>query len=110
MDVYLPRDEAFLRIKQVTLLAKTFYSMINGLKPALEAIVPDTKLHVPHLSTTDDVPNKGTWNLNTLLPKLIDFVVDKGVDILPLASSENFGSKSHKLPHMLIRQCLINFV
>lgn len=89
LNVYVPRDETFLEIKQVNMLAKAVSWMLHCVVPTLEA---DTNLCSSHLSKTNNL-SKHTWNLNTLLRRLVDFVAHKVVDVLP-SPSQTFNGKN----------------
>ncbi|XP_022148734.1 linoleate 13S-lipoxygenase 2-1, chloroplastic-like [Momordica charantia] len=89
LNVYVPRDETFLEIKQVNMLAKAVSWMLHCVVPTLEA---DTNLCSSHLSNTNNL-SKHTWNLNTLLRRLVDFVAHKVVDVLPSPSQTFNGDK-----------------
>ncbi|ESR59202.1 hypothetical protein CICLE_v10018178mg, partial [Citrus x clementina] len=77
---YVPRDEAFSRIKQATFSAKTLYSLLHGLIPAIKAAFGVNKdLGFPYFTAVDTLFNQGIalppqeqeefWGRN--LPELI---------------------------------------
>ncbi|GAY49899.1 hypothetical protein CUMW_122570 [Citrus unshiu] len=77
---YVPRDEAFSRIKQATFSAKTLYSLLHGLIPAIKAAFGENKdLGFPYFTAIDTLFNQGIalppqeqeefWGRN--LPELI---------------------------------------
>ncbi|KAJ4724171.1 Lipoxygenase [Melia azedarach] len=89
-DFYVPRDEAFSEIKQLTFSAKTVYSVLHALVPSLETAIVDTNLGFPYFTAIDSLFNEGVnlpppqkeglWN--TLLPRLVKAISDTGDDIL----------------------------
>ncbi|XP_038901392.1 linoleate 13S-lipoxygenase 2-1, chloroplastic-like [Benincasa hispida] len=95
---YVPRDEAFSPIKQTTFSVRTLNSLLNGLIPALESVSTDSNIRFPHFPAIDNlfdngVPlpkSQGGWKLATLLPRIIDTVVDKAEDILRFHPPETF--------------------
>ncbi|KAL9455290.1 hypothetical protein AB3S75_010660 [Citrus x aurantiifolia] len=77
---YVPRDEAFWGIKQATFSAKTLYSLLHGLIPAIKAAFGENKdLGFPYFTAIDTLFNQGIalppqeqeefWGRN--LPELI---------------------------------------
>ncbi|CAI0450249.1 unnamed protein product [Linum tenue] len=77
-DFYVPRDEEFSEVKQLTFSAKTLYSLFNTLIPSLGNVFVDADLGFHHFKTIDslfsvgfEVPElskEGFWN--ALLPRL----------------------------------------
>lgn len=98
----MPRDEAFSALKQATFNASSLNSVLNGLIPALESVSTDNDIRFPHFPAIDDLfdngvplpPSKGGWKLATLLPRIIDTVVDSAEDILRFHPPETFDSKN----------------
>lgn len=98
LNNYVPRDEAFSALKQATFNASSLNSVLNGLIPALESVSTDNDIRFPHFPAIDDLfdngvplpPSKGGWKLATLLPRIIDTVVDSAEDILRFHPPETF--------------------
>ncbi|XP_022985543.1 linoleate 13S-lipoxygenase 2-1, chloroplastic-like [Cucurbita maxima] len=98
LDNYVPRDEAFSALKQATFNASSLNSVLNGLIPALESVSTDNDIRFPHFPAIDDLfdngvplpPSKGGWKLATLLPRIIDTIVDSAEDILRFHPPETF--------------------
>lgn len=78
LPFYVPRDEDFSEIKQVTFGATTLYSVLHGIVPTLESVLTDT--------------NKGFS-----LFKEIESLYENGVDIEP----SNNGSLLSALPRLV---------
>ena len=98
----MPRDEAFSALKQATFNASSLNSVLNGLIPALESVSTDNDIRFPHFPAIDDLfdngvplpPSKGGWKLATLLPRIIDTIVDSAEDILRFHPPQTFDSKN----------------
>lgn len=93
---YVPRDEAFSEVKQLTFSAKTLYSVLHALVPSLETAIVDADLGFPYFSAIDALFNEGVnlppakqegfWN--TLLPRLVKAIEDTGDNILLFETPE----------------------
>ncbi|XP_045820948.1 linoleate 13S-lipoxygenase 2-1, chloroplastic-like [Trifolium pratense] len=88
-SVYVPRDESFSQVKQLTFSVNTLQSAFHALLPALRTAAIDTNLGFPVFSSIDDLFNEGfdlpphnEKGLRAVLPRLIKFVQDAGNDIL----------------------------
>ncbi|XP_073226130.1 linoleate 13S-lipoxygenase 2-1, chloroplastic-like isoform X2 [Cicer arietinum] len=91
-SVYVPRDECFSEVKQVTFSTNTLHSGLHALLPALRTAIIDTNLGFPLFSSIDDLFNqgfnlppskdKGFLNLRTVLPRLVKCVQDTRNDFL----------------------------
>ncbi|KAL5765033.1 hypothetical protein ACOSQ2_017627 [Xanthoceras sorbifolium] len=87
---YVPRDEEFSEVKELTFSAKTVSSVLHALLPALETAIVDSNLGFPYFTAIDSLFNEGVslppltkqgfWR--TLIPRLIKAVHDTGEDIL----------------------------
>ncbi|PON69732.1 Lipoxygenase [Parasponia andersonii] len=83
-SVYVPRDEAFSEIKQLTFQAKTVYSGLHALVPSLETVLLDRTLGFPHFRGIDSLfdeglkmpPTEDKGILKNILPRLIKTVTD----------------------------------
>ena len=85
-SVYVPRDECFAEVKQLTFSAKTVYSVIHAVVPSLETAIIDVDLGFPYFTAIDSLFNEGI-NLpplqnqkkgffSSLLPRLIKAIND----------------------------------
>ncbi|PHU29513.1 Linoleate 13S-lipoxygenase 2-1, chloroplastic, partial [Capsicum chinense] len=54
---YVPRDEAFSEIKELTFNGNTFYSVLHAVVPALRSIFTDPNLGFPHFPAIDALYN-----------------------------------------------------
>ncbi|KAK2641327.1 hypothetical protein Ddye_023090 [Dipteronia dyeriana] len=86
---YVPRDEAFAEIKQLTFSAKTLYCVLHALVPTLETATLDTNLGFPYFTAIDSLFNEGVnlpplsaqgWK--TLIPRLVKAITDTSEDVL----------------------------
>ncbi|KAI3743197.1 hypothetical protein L1987_60903 [Smallanthus sonchifolius] len=64
-DVYVPRDEAFSEIKNLTFNAKTVTSVLKSILPSLETSIIDADLGFPYFTAIDSLYNEGV-NLPTI--------------------------------------------
>ncbi|KAI9196182.1 hypothetical protein LWI28_021733 [Acer negundo] len=87
--IYVPRDEEFSEVKQLTFTAKTVFSVLNALLPSLETAIVDSDLGFPYFTAIDllfnegDLPaltKQGFWK--TLISRLIKAVRDAVEDVL----------------------------
>ncbi|KAK0606111.1 hypothetical protein LWI29_034218 [Acer saccharum] len=86
---YVPRDETFAEIKQLTFSAKTLYCVLHALVPTLETATLDTNLGFPYFTAIDSLFNEGVnlppltlqgWK--TIIPRLVKAITDTSEDIL----------------------------
>ncbi|XP_051141928.1 linoleate 13S-lipoxygenase 2-1, chloroplastic [Andrographis paniculata] len=95
-DVYVPRDEAFSEVKQVTFSAKTVYSVLHGLFPSLKSSVVDTDQGFPHFTAIDSLFNEGvllpdiptTGFLGNIIPRVVRAVSDLRNNVLQFETPE----------------------
>ncbi|XP_010031853.2 linoleate 13S-lipoxygenase 2-1, chloroplastic isoform X1 [Eucalyptus grandis] len=94
--IYVPRDEEFSTIKELTFSAKTLYSVVHALVPSLETAIVDTDLGFPFFTSIDELFNEGV-NLpplqkqgffKDLLPRLVKAVTDVADDVLRFETPE----------------------
>ncbi|XP_010265847.1 PREDICTED: linoleate 13S-lipoxygenase 2-1, chloroplastic [Nelumbo nucifera] len=87
--VYVPRDETFSEVKQLSFSAKTLKSVLHALLPQIEMSLIDTSLGFPYFTEIDSLfnegfniktPNKGIFSL--LLPRLVKAIEDGGDELL----------------------------
>ncbi|KAL6288420.1 hypothetical protein ACE6H2_005930 [Prunus campanulata] len=58
-SVYVPRDEAFAEVKQLTFSAKALKSVLHALLPSLETALLNPKLGFPYFTAIDSLFNEG---------------------------------------------------
>ncbi|CAN6696643.1 unnamed protein product [Malus baccata var. baccata] len=95
---YVPRDEAFSEIKQLTFSAKTLYSVMHALVPSLEMAIADTDLGFKYFTAIDSLfhegihlpPFKEQGVLKALLPRLVN-VMATGDDVLRFVPPETMN-------------------
>ncbi|KAK6937073.1 Lipoxygenase, C-terminal [Dillenia turbinata] len=96
-SVYVPRDEQFSEIKNLTFSATTVYSVLHAVIPSLETAVLDSSLGFPFFTAIDTLFNEGVNvpDLNTkkgflknILPRLIKALKDLERDILAFETPE----------------------
>ncbi|GLT82239.1 hypothetical protein SLE2022_006420 [Rubroshorea leprosula] len=56
---YVPRDEAFTTVKQLTVAASAAYSLMHAVVPLLESAVGDPNLGFPNFTSIDELYNEG---------------------------------------------------
>ena len=88
--IYVPRDEAFSDIKELTFSAKTLYSALHALIPAIQTSIVDSDLGFPYFTAIDSLFNEGVnlppltkqgfWK--TLIPRLVKAIEDSSEDVL----------------------------
>ncbi|XAR60420.1 Linoleate 13S-lipoxygenase [Bertholletia excelsa] len=89
-SVYVPRDEAFSAVKELTFSAKTVYSVLHALVPSLETAIVDPDLGFPYFAAIDSLFNDGVnlpplsknGFLKDLLPRLVKFITDAEESLL----------------------------
>ncbi|KAL3828152.1 hypothetical protein ACJIZ3_016954 [Penstemon smallii] len=95
-SVYVPRDEAFSEVKQMTFSAKTIYSVVHALVPALETTIIDSDLGFPHFTAIDTLFDEGfelpdiptTGFLNNIIPRLVRAITDTENKVLRFETPE----------------------
>ncbi|KAK2968088.1 hypothetical protein RJ640_028921 [Escallonia rubra] len=95
--VYVPRDEAFSEVKSLTFSAKTVYSVLHALVPALEGSIIDREAGFPFFTAIDslfnegiDLPVKTKGTLGNILPRLVEAITDAEKDVLCFEIPEMF--------------------
>ncbi|KAK8481147.1 hypothetical protein V6N11_061799, partial [Hibiscus sabdariffa] len=81
---YVPRDECFSEVKQLTFSAKTFYSVFHAVVPSLQSAFVDKDLGFPYFTAIDKLFNEGIhlppqtgqtlWR--SILPRLLKVISD----------------------------------
>ncbi|KAJ0876564.1 putative linoleate 13S-lipoxygenase [Helianthus annuus] len=95
-DVYVPRDEAFSEIKNLTFNAKTVFSVLKAVIPSVETSMIDQDLGFPYFTAIDSLFNEGV-NLPTIeskvflgnvLPRLLKSISDAQNNVLLFETPE----------------------
>ncbi|XP_062015725.1 linoleate 13S-lipoxygenase 2-1, chloroplastic-like [Rosa rugosa] len=97
-STYVPRDEAFSEIKQLTFSAKTVYSVLHAVVPALETAMVDSDLGFPLFTSIDSLYNEGIslpplkdqGVLRTMVPRLVNAIAS-GEDVLRFVPPETMN-------------------
>ncbi|KAH7684336.1 Lipoxygenase plant protein [Dioscorea alata] len=93
--MYVPRDEAFSEVKQLTFSVRTLRSALKALVPSIETAIIDTKLGFPYFTAIDSLfdegmplpKQEGLGFFRTLVPRLIKAIQDT-TDILLFETPE----------------------
>ncbi|KAE8676593.1 Lipoxygenase 2 [Hibiscus syriacus] len=93
---YVPREEAFSEVKQLTFSTNFMYSMLTALIPSLEATILDPDLGFPNFNAIDELYTQGlnlpaldkqeVWK--SVIPRLIKTVSDEAHSILRFKAPE----------------------
>ncbi|KAJ0988135.1 hypothetical protein J5N97_006491 [Dioscorea zingiberensis] len=95
-SMYVPRDEAFSEVKQMTFSVRTLRSALKALVPSIETAIIDTKLGFPYFTAIDSLFNEGialpkqeglSFSFRVLIPRLVKAVQDT-TDILLFETPE----------------------
>lgn len=97
---YVPRDECFSEIKQLTFSAKTLYSVLHALSPSLATVMVDRDLGFPYFTAIDSLFSKGVelpsigseGFLRSALPRVVKAIKDSGQDVLRFEIPETVNS------------------
>ncbi|XP_009391881.2 linoleate 13S-lipoxygenase 2-1, chloroplastic [Musa acuminata AAA Group] len=97
-DVYVPRDENFSEVKQVTFSAKTLRSVLHALVPSLQTVLVDAKLGFPYFTAIDSLfdegvplPKQDAFHVfRTVVPRLVKAVTQGAHSILQFEVPEMF--------------------
>ncbi|KAM3734142.1 hypothetical protein ACB098_11G191800 [Castanea mollissima] len=95
-SVYVPRDEAFSEVKQLTFSAKTLKSVMHALLPQLEISLLDPHLGFPHFTAIDSLFCEGltlptptnAGFFQSILPRLVKAVTDTEENLLLFETPE----------------------
>ena len=102
--MYVPRDEAFSDVKNLTFSAKTVYSVLHAVVPSLETAIVDANLGFPYFTRIDSLFNEGvhlpklknnSGFLRNLLPTIIKFFNDAQRDLLQFETPAMYESKNN---------------
>ncbi|KAJ9558916.1 hypothetical protein OSB04_013530 [Centaurea solstitialis] len=95
-DVYVPRDEAFSEVKNLSFSGKTVYSVLHAVVPSLETALLDKDLGFPYFTAIDSLYNEGVnlpqidskGPLGSVLPRILKAVEDVQNNILLFETPE----------------------
>ncbi|KAG6682900.1 hypothetical protein I3842_13G164700 [Carya illinoinensis] len=98
-NVYIPRDESFSEVKQLTFSVKALSSVLHALLPSLEAAIVDSELGFPYFTAIDSLFNEGVdlptpkkaknkVSLLNILPRLVKAITDAQDDVLRFETPE----------------------
>ncbi|BFG20111.1 hypothetical protein CerSpe_063840 [Prunus speciosa] len=95
-SVYVPRDEEFAEVKQLTFSAKTLKSVLHALLPSLETALLNPDLGFPYFTAIDSLFNEGVTLpkpktggfFQTIIPRLVKTITDGGDDLLLFETPE----------------------
>ncbi|PRQ25565.1 putative linoleate 13S-lipoxygenase [Rosa chinensis] len=95
-SVYVPRDEAFSELKQLTFSAKTLKSVLHALLPQLEITLVDPELGFPYFTAIDSLFNEGvtlpkpkaSGFIQSIIPRLVKAISDGQDDLLLFETPE----------------------
>ncbi|MFQ6638663.1 hypothetical protein Gotur_016070 [Gossypium turneri] len=81
---YVPRDECFSEVKQLTFSAKTVYSVFHAVIPALQTAIVDKDLGFPYFTAIDELfnegvdlpPQEGNNMWREILPRILKAISD----------------------------------
>lgn len=100
-DVYVPRDEAFSEVKNLTFQFKTLFSVLKSVIPSLETTMIDKDLGFPYFTAIDTLFNEGVHLppldnkgfLGNVLPRLLKSLGDIEKNVLLFETPEMIDSK-----------------
>ncbi|XP_057953538.1 linoleate 13S-lipoxygenase 2-1, chloroplastic [Malania oleifera] len=95
-SVYVPRDECFSEVKELTFSVKTVSSVLHALLPSLETALVDSNLGFPYFTAIDSLFNEGInvpklkkqGFFKTLLPRLVKAISDAEDNVLRFETPE----------------------
>ncbi|KAE8039377.1 hypothetical protein FH972_011795 [Carpinus fangiana] len=97
-SVYVPRDECFAEVKQLTFSANSVYSVLHAVVPSIETAIIDADLGFPYFTAIDSLFNEGlnlpplkNQNkefLRTLLPRILKAITDTEENMLRFETPE----------------------
>ncbi|OWM69231.1 hypothetical protein CDL15_Pgr025418 [Punica granatum] len=95
LTIYVPRDEAFSEVKNLTFSTKTVYSVLHALVPSLESAIIDTDIPFPYFTAIAELFNEGvtlphlpTKGFSDLLPRLVKAIEDTTENVLRFETPE----------------------
>lgn len=105
---YVPRDECFSEIKQLTFSAKTVYSVLRVLVPSLGIVISDRDLGFPYFTAIDSLFTEGVnlpseedqeGFLREIMPRLVKTISKTGGDVLRFETPETMNSETPTPPY-----------
>ncbi|GMY22297.1 linoleate 13S-lipoxygenase 2-1, chloroplastic-like [Fagus crenata] len=96
ISVYVPRDEAFSEVKQLTFSAKALKSVLHALLPQLETSLLNPNLGFPYFTAIDSLFSEGLKMpkpknigfFQSILPRLVKAVTDSEEQLLLFETPE----------------------
>uniref|UniRef100_A0A2N9G921 Lipoxygenase n=1 Tax=Fagus sylvatica TaxID=28930 RepID=A0A2N9G921_FAGSY len=97
---YVPRDECFSEIKQLTFSAKTMYSVLKVLVPSLGMVIGDKNLGFPYFTAIDSLFTEGVnmvseenqeGFLAAIMPRLVKTITETGGHVLRFETPETMN-------------------
>jgi lipoxygenase len=94
--MYVPRDEAFAEVKQLTFATKTLKSALHALLPQIEITFVNPELGFPYFTAIDSLFNEGITLpkpftggiLQSIIPRLVEAISDSQDDLLLFETPE----------------------
>ncbi|KAL8159458.1 hypothetical protein V2J09_000995 [Rumex salicifolius] len=103
-SVYVPRDEQFSSVKQLTFSASTLYNVLHAVLPSLQTAMIDPDLGFPYFTAIEALYDEGIklpgidkrLSLKDILPRLVHAIADTEEGILrfeppALLNRDRFG-------------------
>ena len=100
-SVYVPRDETFEDVKQLTFSTKTLKSVLHALLPQLEVVMLNPHLGFPHFTAIDTLFQEGVPVpkdknfFQLIIPRLVKTITDGGDGVLLFETPQMIESMSH---------------
>lgn len=100
-SVYVPRDEAFSEVKQVTFSINALKNVLHALVPQLEIAILEPNLGFPFFAAIDSLfheritlpqPKSKPGNLQSMLPRLVKAISDSKDALLRFETPEMMDS------------------
>lgn len=114
--MYVPRDEAFSEIKQLTFSAKTVYAVMHAVVPSLGKAIDDIDLGFKLFTSIDSLFHDGIklpsskeqkGLLQAILPRLVNALASGG-DVLRFVPPETMNSKQLDPSILIVCMSYIN--
>ena len=97
-SVYVPRDEAFEEVKQMTFQTNTVKSVLHALLPQLEVVLLNPDLGFPHFTAIDTlfqegipVPKDKNF-FQLIIPRLVKAITERGDSVLQFETPQMIES------------------
>ncbi|KAG5628571.1 hypothetical protein H5410_000288 [Solanum commersonii] len=92
---YVPRDEAFSEVKDLSFSGNTIYAVLHAVVPGLQSIITDPELGFPHFPAIDslynvevELPALQTNSLFSIIRRLIRAISETRKDVLLFETPE----------------------